>query len=221
MPAAIPVRAQDDIIRAGRRMDQRGWVPASAGNISVRFHDGEAGAYGGSAITRSGGHKGFLNGDSVIEVDLEGRALDGARPSAETLLHCQIYHAFPEAGAVLHGHSVAGTVLSMAESSARIEFAGYELFKAFAGQRTHAVTLALPLFANDQDMTRLAGVIAPHLPECPLGYYIRGHGAYVWAHDMEAAMARLEALEFLLECELARRQIPQLKPHNSDLETVS
>ncbi len=183
-------------------MDQRGWVPATAGNISVRLDDGAV------AITRSGGHKGFLDRDSVISVDLAGRALAAdARPSAETLLHCQIYRAFPEVGAVLHGHSVAGTVLSMAETSGQLVFAGYELFKAFAGQSTHAAERALPLFDNDQDISRLAGVIAPRLAECPLGYYLRGHGAYVWARDMDAALAHLEALEFLLECELARRHI--------------
>ncbi len=188
-------------------MDQRGWVPATAGNISIRLQD-DAGGAGRIAITRSGGHKGFLDPRSVIEVDLDGRALDpGARPSAETLLHCQIYRIFPDAGAVLHGHSVAGTVLSMAEPAGRIALAGYELFKAFAGQRTHDTTLALPLFANDQDIGRLARAVAPHLPDCPMGYYIRGHGAYVWAPDMDAALARLEALEFLLDCELARRHI--------------
>ena len=201
-------KACDDIIRAGRRMDRRGWVPATAGNISVRIAGHEVPGKGRIAITRSGGHKGFLDAASVMEVGLDGRpmALD-ARPSAETLLHCQIYRAYPDAGAVLHGHSVAGTVLSMVETADSIAFSGYELFKAFAGQRTHEATLALPLFDNDQDIGRLAGVIAPHLAACPLGYYIRGHGAYVWAADMDTALARLEALEFLLECELGRRRL--------------
>ena len=201
-------------------MDQRGWVPATAGNISVRFREAGAVGDGRIAITRSGGHKGFLERDAVMEVDLAGRAVAGGRPSAETLLHCQIYGTFPEVGAVLHGHSVAGTVLSLAEPGACIAFSGYELFKAFAGQHTHAATLALPLFANDQDMQRLAGVIGPHLPDCPMGYYLRGHGAYVWAPDMDAALARLEALEFLLECELARRHIG-VAGRERELETRS
>ncbi len=189
-------------------MDQRGWVPATAGNISVRIRQGEADGASRIAITRSGDHKGFLDTFSVIEVDLDGRPADpGARPSAETLLHCQIYRAFPQAGAVLHGHSVAGTVLSMLEPAGSIVFSGYELFKAFAGQTTHLADLALHLFDNDQDMVRLAASVAPKLGGCKLGYYIRGHGAYVWADDMDAALARLEAIEFLLECELARRQI--------------
>jgi len=204
----IPARAQEDIIRAGRRMDQRGWVPATAGNISVRFAAGPAATQGRIAITRSGGHKGFLDSFSVIEVDFAGAALSaGDKPSAETLLHCQIYRSIPDAGAVLHGHSIAGTVLSMAEPGPAIVFSGYELFKAFAGQPTHAATLSLALFDNDQDMVRLSAAIAPQLANCPLGYYIRGHGAYVWAPEMDRALARLEALEFLLECELARRQL--------------
>ena len=65
-----------------------------------------------------------------------------------------IYARFDaRAGAVLHGHSVAGTVLSMIEPTDRpCGLAGYELFKAFAGQPTHDATLPLPLFANDQDI---------------------------------------------------------------------
>ena len=188
-------------------MDQRGWVPATAGNISVRFRDGVSGT-GRIAITRSGGHKGFLDSFSVIEIDEAGRSLtEGARPSAETPLHCEIYRGLPDAGAVLHGHSVAGTVLSMAEPSDAIAFEGYELLKAFAGQTTHRSRLLLPLFDNDQDMGRLALAIRPHLAGAVLGAYIRGHGVYVWGPDMDTALARLEAIEFLLDCELARRQL--------------
>ncbi len=183
-------------------MDARGWVPATAGNISVRLDPASI------AITRSGGHKGFLTDDSAIAVDLDGTALTlGVKPSAETLLHCQIYRRFTDARAVLHGHSVAGTVLSMEEQAAQIVFEGYEVQKIFAGQTTHDIGLALPLVANDQDMVRLAGMIEPRLNDAPMGYLIRGHGAYVWAEDMDMALARLEGLEFLLACALERRRI--------------
>jgi methylthioribulose-1-phosphate dehydratase len=199
--ADIPDWAREDIIRAGRRMDSRGLVPATAGNISVRLDDGAI------AITRSGGHKGFLTPESVIAVDLDGKPLTpDARPSAETLLHCQIYRRFADAKAVLHGHSVAGTVLSLEERAPQIAFQGYEVQKIFAGQTTHENALQLPLVANDQDMVRLAGMIGPRLDQAPMGYLIRGHGAYVWAHDMDMALARLEGLEFLLSCALERRR---------------
>ena len=199
--AGIPDHVRDEIIRAGQRMDMRGWVPATAGNISMRLPEGRV------AITRSGGHKGRLTAESVIEVDAEGAPLDaGARPSAETILHCQIYKRFADAQAVLHGHSVAGTVLSMEERAPQLVFQGYEVQKIFAGQTTHEVSLMLPLVANDQDMTRLAGMVGPRLAEAPMGYLIRGHGVYVWADSMEMALARLEGLEFLLACALERRR---------------
>jgi methylthioribulose-1-phosphate dehydratase len=183
-------------------MDARGWVPATAGNISVRLDADRI------AITRSGGHKGFLTASGVMQVDGEGRPLtEGARPSAETGLHCQIYRHFPQAGAVLHGHSVAGTVLSMTGTGDAIRIRGYEVQKIFPGQASHETSLDLPVFDNDQDIARLARAVDPALPRCILGYLIRGHGVYVWAPDMDTALARLEGLEFLLACELERRKL--------------
>ncbi|MDO9711649.1 methylthioribulose 1-phosphate dehydratase [Paracraurococcus lichenis] len=191
------------IIQAGRRMDRFGWVPATAGNISLRLPDGSV------AITRSGGHKGFLDADGVIRVDLQGRPLRaGDRSSAETGLHCGIYRRFPGAGAVLHGHSVPVTHLSRSGGDA-ILLEGYELLKAFPGLPTHAGTIALPVVDNDQDIGRLQAVVERRwdaLAEVPPGYLIRGHGIYVWGADMPTALTRLEALEFMLACELEKRR---------------
>ncbi len=196
----IPAWAVEAIVNAGRRMDALRYVPATAGNISVRLGDGRI------ALTRSGGHKGFLAAENVMAVDLDGRALTPGKPSAETGLHCQIYRLFPHVGAVLHGHSVAGTVLSMAAAHS-ISFAGYEVLKAFAGQSTHDVTVDLPVFDNDQDIARLVARIEQVIAtSAPLGYYIRGHGSYVWAADMPGALTHMEALEFLLACELERKK---------------
>ena len=210
--AGLPVfdrswdQAAAEIVSAGRRLDHRGWVPATSGNLSCRLADGRI------AITRSGVHKGFLSTRDVIEVGLDGHAVNPShRPSAETLLHCQIYRTLPE-GAVLHGHSVAATVLSLHARtpelvlSPELLFSGYELLKVFEGA-THDTTLHLPVFDNDQDIARLSRTVAPHLPGCAMGYLLRGHGVYVWGRDMEQAMARLEGLEFLLACALERSKL--------------
>ena len=194
--------AADEIVAAGRRLDEYGWVPATSGNISRRLEDGRI------AITRSGGHKGFLTRASVIEVDTGGRAtLTQDRPSAETLLHCQLYAAFPAARAVVHGHSVAATVLSMIEPGRALTFTGYELIKVFEGQTTHEAELSLPILDNDQDIPRLCRMISPMLPAMTMGYLIRGHGVYVWGPSVDLAMARFEGLEFLLACALERRKL--------------
>ncbi|MCS6891811.1 MAG: methylthioribulose 1-phosphate dehydratase [Rhodovarius sp.] len=204
MGAGIPAPAARVLIEAGRRMDARGWVPATAGNLSLRLGPGRI------VITRSGVHKGFLTEDGLMLVDEAGAPADpGLRPSAETGLHCGIYRRFPEAGAVLHGHSVAATVLSR-QAGAGIALAGYELLKAFPGLSTHRAAVQLPIFDNDQDIARLQQRVEAlwALQPAPLpGYLIRGHGVYVWGRDMEEALLRLEALEFMLACELEERRV--------------
>ena len=196
-----PGWAIDEIVRAGQRMDQRGWVPATAGNISVRIGADRV------AITASGNHKGFLTPDMVMQVDLAGTPLTNARPSAETLLHCQIYRLDASVGAVLHGHSVAATVLSITEPGP-IRLSQYEVLKVFEGQTTHDTALELPVFDNDQDIARLAAIAEATIAAgTPLGYLIRGHGVYMWGPNMNAALARLEGLEFLLACELEKRKL--------------
>jgi len=192
------LNASSAIVAVGARIDRRGWAPATAGNYSVRLADGSV------AITVSGAHKGRLTPDEVMRVDVGGHALDGKTPSAETLLHCLIYAIDPTAGAVLHTHSVAGTVLSRALAGAgAIELAGYEIAKAFPGIETHDATIAMPLVENSQDMAALAKVLRPLLAmQDPLlpAFYIRGHGLYAWGRDLAAAESMVEASEFLLAC---------------------
>jgi methylthioribulose-1-phosphate dehydratase len=203
---AVPEAAAAALVAAGRRLDALGLVPATAGNFSVRLDARRL------AVTVSGRHKGFLNGDDVMVVDLDGRPEDPRkRSSAETLLHCGIYRRFPEAGAVLHGHSIANTVLSRA-AGAVLTLAGYELLKAFPGLPTHDAAVTLPVVPNDQDIARMQrglDLLWDGLPGIPPGYLIRGHGSYVWAPDMPAALMRMEALEFMLACELEERRQPR------------
>ncbi|MDB5372299.1 MAG: methylthioribulose-phosphate dehydratase [Belnapia sp.] len=191
------------IVAAGQRLDRFGWVPATAGNISIRLQDAVV------AITRSGGHKGFLGPEDVIRVGLDGTSRRvGDRPSAETGLHCGIYRRFPDAGAVLHGHSVPVTVLSRRAGPA-IRLAGYELLKAFPGLPTHDAAIDVPVFDNDQDIARLQAAVEARWDAgaAPPGYLLRGHGIYVWGVDMPQALLRLEALEFMLRCELETRRL--------------
>ena len=203
---AVPRDIAEALAAIGRRMDARGWVPATSGNLSARLGADRL------AITRSGVHKGFLAPADIMAVDFAGQSLSpGLKPSAETLLHCQIYALWPEVGAVLHGHSVPATALTMALAGAdEIRLEGYELLKAWGDViSSHEVSIALPVIDNDQDMPRLAARLAPLLSSgaAPIGYVLRGHGVYVWGRDVQAALHRLEALEFLLATEIERRKL--------------
>ena len=192
------------IIDAGRFLYGRGWSPATSSNYSARLISAEA------LLTVSGKHKGQLTPDDLLAVDMDGRSLeDGKKPSAETLLHTQLYRWRPEIGAVLHTHSVNATVLSRLCLSDSLVFADYELQKAFSGVATHESQITVPIFDNDQDIERLASRVQPWLdrhPDC-VGYLIRGHGLYTWGAQMRDALRQIDAFEFLFECELKMRML--------------
>ena len=185
------------LIQAGRLFHSRGWVPATGGNFSFRRDAWTI------AVTASGCHKGELTPEDVILVDLDGRPLDASRrASYETLLHCQIYRRLPECGAVLHTHSIANTVLSRRHD--KVELAGYELLKVLDAVETHETAITIPVFGNDQDIARLAGTVDAQMQSGAAlhGYLIRGHGLYAWGPTLASARHRVEALEFMFECEM-------------------
>ena len=187
-----------------RELAQSGWTPATSSNFSHRLDDHHA------AITVSGRDKGRLVEDDIMVVDFDGQAVGRPlRPSAETLLHTQLYRWQPAIGAVLHTHSVNATVLSRLTLADSLVFADYELQKAFAGVSSHECQVLVPIFDNDQDIARLAAKVQPWLDEHPdcVGYLIRGHGLYTWGATMADCLRQVEAFEFLFECELKVRAL--------------
>lgn len=191
------------LIESARDFGARGWTPATSGNYSVRLSDGSI------MVTRSGVDKRRLQGSDLMRLDADGIPCEDARPSAETLLHVQIYKHEPEARAVLHVHSPAATVISRRAAKAGVlRLENYELLKALRGVNTHAAVVELPVVANDQDMQRLADAVESWLarPACPPAYLIEGHGIYTWGNSVREAARHLEALDFILECELLEKR---------------
>lgn len=192
------------IIQAGQFLYSRGWSPATSSNYSTRLSAEQA------LLTVSGRHKGELTAEDVLAVDWQGQSLEaGKKPSAETLLHTQLYQWQAEIGAVLHTHSNDACVLSLLEQGTELRLHGYELQKAFTGYTTHESTLVVPIFANDQTIPRLAAQVQQWLdthPDC-VGYLIRGHGLYTWGAQMSDALRHIEAFEALFACELKLRAL--------------
>ncbi len=185
------------MIEAGALFHRRGWVPATGGNFSARLTSERV------LITASGVHKGELKRSDFLVADMDGRPLEtGRKASYETGLHLQAYRFHPSAGAVLHVHSIANTVLSRRQD--RVVLAGYELLKLLPGAPDPASRVEIPVFGNDQDIARLSARIDAYMKEerqVP-AYLIAGHGLYAWGDNVAQARHRVEALEFMFECEL-------------------
>ena len=193
-----------EIVANTRELSALGWTPATSSNFSMRMDDRHA------AITVSGRDKGRLTVDDIMVVDLQGKGVATShRPSAETLLHTQLYARYPDIGCVLHTHSRVQTVSSRlfaAQGHVRLE--GYELLKAFAGNQTHEMAIDVPVLPNTQDMPALAAQVEGLLDAGLLwGYLIDGHGLYAWGRDMAEARRHLDAFEFLFACELDLRRL--------------
>ncbi len=197
--------ASQQITEAGQFLYNNGWSPATSSNYSARIDEQHI------AITVSGKHKGALRAEDVMVVDLNGEAIQSnCKPSAETRLHTVIYELFPDIGAVLHTHSIAATVLSRSmPGESQLRLIDYELQKAFPGYDSHETELVIPLFENTQNIDELAELTKryfqtnPHVP----GYLIRGHGLYTWGQSMTDCLRHVEALEFLLQCEIEMKRL--------------
>jgi methylthioribulose-1-phosphate dehydratase len=188
----------DALVAVGRRLYARGWVLGTSGNFSaVVSHDPLR-----LAITASSLDKGALDASHILHIGDDGVVVSGSgRPSAETLLHLEIVRR-RKACAVLHTHSVWGTVLSDSHGVAGgLDIEGYEMLKGLDGVCTHAHREWVPIVANDQDMTRLAAVVGDTLDRNPAAHAIllRRHGLYTWGASLADAVRHVEILEFLFE----------------------
>jgi methylthioribulose-1-phosphate dehydratase len=188
----------------GAEFYRRGWVLGTAGNFSALIERSPINI----CITASGNEKGGLTTDHFLEVDGDGKRTEGVgKPSAETLLHLTIYRLRPEAGSILHTHSVWGTILSDVHfENGSIDIEGYEMLKGLAGVATHEHKESLPIVENSQDYIALSHVIENVLNDNPNahGVYLRRHGLYTWGKDIAEAKRHIEIFEFLFEV-LGRR----------------
>jgi methylthioribulose-1-phosphate dehydratase len=186
------------LVAAGQDFYRRGWVMGTSGNFSAMA----AARPFALLMTPSGAHKGRLKTSDLLLVDSKGRAKSGVRkPSAETLLHLEIIRA-RGAAAVLHTHSVWSTILSERHAHAGgLAIEGYEMLKGLEGVKTHEHREWIPILANDQDMTRLAGRLREALESHPAAHAVllAGHGMYTWGKSVDEAARHVEIAEFLLE----------------------
>ncbi|MER5558841.1 S-methyl-5-thioribose-1-phosphate isomerase [Streptomyces sp. NPDC002506] len=181
---------------------ERGWMPGTAGNLSVRI----PGPDGTALITPSGRDKGDLSCTDMVEVAAAtGAAVrpGSPRPSAETAIHAAVYRHTP-ARAVIHVHSpYATTVASLQGRDADIPPVLLERFELIKGLgRAEPDGVLVPVFANWPEVPRIADEVAAHLrreSEAVCGLLIVDHGITVWGEDLAQAKNRLECFEAMFQ----------------------
>lgn len=217
MATAAPSTDAVDALRAiGREFHGRSWSLGTSSNYSVVLGREPLDLL----VTVSGKDKSALGRDDFVRVDAAGRPTDGSgrRSSAETLLHCTLADMIPSVGAVLHTHSVWGTILSAADlPKGSLRIGGYEMLKGLEGIATHDTVEEVPIFANTQDMTELSARLRQRLggldwqasgcPPCH-GFLLSGHGLYTWGRTLAEARRHIEIFEFLFECVARSRSLP-------------
>ena len=106
-------QAREEICRVGKSLFDRGYVHATAGNISVRLDNG-------FLITPTDACLGFLDPAKLSLLDAHGHHISGDKPSKTIALHRRIYDASVAFDAstrcVIHTHSTHCVALTLPDN---------------------------------------------------------------------------------------------------------
>lgn len=186
-PVSSPPIAEQElvsqVIRAGRRLFERGLVSSTGGNISCRVGDAILVSPTGSCLAD-------LDVDGLVRVALDGRPLDGGRPSKELPVHLRIYQTNPWVGGVVHGHSAfavaASTLLEVDSTDALPAYsAGYLI-------RVGRLPL-LPFLESGSD--GLASGVADAIARSGHAVLLRNHGFFAAGRDVVEAFNTADELQ--------------------------
>jgi 3-dehydro-4-phosphotetronate decarboxylase len=111
-------QARDEICRVGKSLFDRGYVHATAGNISVRLDDGYL-------ITPTDACLGYLDPAQLSKLSFDLHHISGAVASKTIALHASIYKASrlfdAQTDCVIHTHSTHCVAMSLRASDAQAE----------------------------------------------------------------------------------------------------
>ena len=187
-------RARDEICRVGQSLFSRGYVHATAGNISVRLADGYL-------ITPTDACLGQLQPEQLAKLDLQGRQLSGERASKTIELHRHIYAASAgtptAAGCIIHTHSRHLVACSLLASQSDAEELLPPLTPYFVMKVGRVPHIPYHRPGAPEAAQAVAATIARY---AEAGRPIRAVmlarlGPNVWHDQPAAAMAALEELE--------------------------
>lgn len=194
------------IVEVGRKLIIKHLVAGSWGNISCRVDEKAI------AITPSGRGYETLTPEDIVLIDNAGTVLEGCHiPSSELKVHTAIYAAYPEAGAVIHTHSIYASALAAMHKSVP---AIIEDIVQIIGGRVNCAEYAL---CGTQELADNA-VRALQGRKAVL---LANHGAVCWGKNLQEALLVAEILEKAAQiaviCAGTGNQVYELSTEDADL----
>ena len=180
---------RQELCRVGASLFTRGYVHATAGNLSARVD-------GGTLITPTEACLGWLDPQRLAFVDDAGMQQGGDRASKTLALHRAIYAADPSARCVIHSHSTHLVALTLAgvwrETDVLPPITPYFVMKV-----GHVPLVAYHRPGDPRVATQVGALIAAGQARAtPIRAVLLDRlGPVVWHESPAAAMAVLEELE--------------------------
>lgn len=178
------------IVHVARRLDQKGILTATDGNISVRLPNG------GLLITPSGTSKGELKESDLVVVHPDGR-FEGGRPSSELALHRTIYAWRTDVQAVVHAHPPHATAYAVAGMPLEDPILSEAVLNL---GKVPVAPYAMPTAEE------LARSVEPYLMHHE-AVLLRFHGAVCYSSNIERAGYLMETLEHVARIDYLRRTL--------------
>lgn len=184
-------QAREEICRIGRSLFERGYVHATAGNISVRLDDG-------FLITPTDACLGFLDPAKLARLDVDLNQSGGDRASKTIALHARIYAAATDFDAgtrcVIHTHSTHCVALTLHTTSDELLPALTPYFVMKVG---HVPVIPYHRPGAPEAAEQVAQAIARYGAQgTPIrAVMLERLGPNVWHDTPAAAMAVIEELE--------------------------
>lgn len=186
-----------EIVRVCQELASTGLVVGTAGNVSVRSENLVA-------VTPSGVRYADLSPGDVGVHRLDGTPVEAPlRPTSELPLHLAVYQSRPEAGAIVHTHSVAATAVStLAEEVPAIHY-----YVAMFGGPVRVAPYAT--YGSDELARNVAAAL-----DGRAGCLMGSHGAVTTGPDLRTAHERAAYLEWICDVYLraAAAGTPRLLP---------
>ena len=171
---------RQDICLVGQWLSERGFVPATDGNISLRLDKHHI------LTTPTCVNKGRMSPEEIVVTDLEGKRVDpGPEPSSELGMHLLIYRCRPDVRAICHAHppvatgfAASGIPLNKAILCEAVLSLGAIPVAPYAMPGTPALSAALEPFVHGHDAILMGN-----------------HGVVAYGSDLITAFHRVEAVE--------------------------